>query len=98
MPASEYPFDGSGAIPGQRAYFRGPLRADGNPDDFREFVDRCHQEGIGAIAVDRAPGHFRRMNTVWLASMGTASASQHGDRTPEASTRTGHVDLQLRSQ
>jgi Alpha amylase, catalytic domain len=34
-----------------------PTSRFGNPDEFRHFVDRCHQEGIGII-LDWVPGHF----------------------------------------
>ena len=37
--------------------FYAPTSRHGNPDEFRNFVDRCHQEGIGVL-LDWVPGHF----------------------------------------
>lgn len=55
LPVSEYPFDGSWGY--QPIGLFAPTSRFGPPDDFRHFVDRCHQEGIGII-LDWVVGHF----------------------------------------
>jgi 1,4-alpha-glucan branching enzyme len=55
MPIMEHPFDGSWGY--QVVNYYAPSSRFGNPDEFRSFVDRCHQEGIGVL-LDWVPGHF----------------------------------------
>lgn len=55
LPVGEFDFDGSVGYQPYAPY--APTSRWGTPDEFREFVDRCHQAEIGVIA-DWVPIHF----------------------------------------
>lgn len=55
LPLSEHPSDESWGY--QNTGFFSPTSRYGNPDDLRNLVDACHQNGIGVI-MDFVPVHF----------------------------------------
>jgi len=69
LPVMEHPFAGSWGY--QVTGYYAPTSRFGNPDDFRYFVDRCHQAELGVI-LDWVPGHFPRDPHAWLRSDCTA--------------------------
>jgi 1,4-alpha-glucan branching enzyme len=75
LPVAEHPFGGSWGY--QVTSYYAPTSRFGSPDDFRYFVDRLHQRGIGVLA-DWVPAHFPRDSWA-LAKFDGSPLYEHSD-------------------
>jgi len=75
LPISEHPLDESWGY--QTTGYFAPTRRFGDPDDFRYFVEYCHQHQIG-VFLDWVPAHFPK-DTFALARFDGSALYEHED-------------------
>ena len=95
MPVMEHPFCGSWGY--QVTGYYAPTSRFGTPDDFRYFVDRCHQAGHRRDSRLGAGAFSARSRTGLWRFDGTA-LYEHADPRQGEHREWGTADLQLRAQ
>jgi 1,4-alpha-glucan branching enzyme len=80
LPVSEHPLDESWGY--QTTGYFSPTSRHGTPDEFRAFVDHCHQQNVGVL-LDWVPAHFPRDAHALAKFDGTSLYEYHDTRKAE---------------
>ena len=91
LPIAEHPFEGSWGY--QVTNYYAPTSRFGPPDDFRHFIDKCHQAGVGVI-MDWVPGAFSKGRTCARRVRRHRSLRAHGS-SPGRAAGLGHAHFQF---